>query len=294
MLLSAVMPVGNFEENSEQILKIVDGFCVTDCELILILDSQSQSTFEFLQSYLKEKRLGNVLIKQSKCKNPGGSRNLGLQFAKGDWIVFWDSDDSPNLNRVIGTIKNTKEDDSDIMIFNYEKQLIFEKNRKIRSKLNLNSVALNPGIWRFAFRKSFIDDISFNSFRLGEDQVFLCKIFARNPIILLSDINVYTYMVGVPNQLTSIRSLMLDLHGSIVETIKIAVDYRGMYNKFIRMILIRQVITGISHGGGYRFVILKDFMSYLGNLDFRSRLLLIFLFIRTFFLTIYSKLNYSK
>lgn len=115
MKLSIIIPVYNVEEYLEKCL----GSVVTDCadyEIIAVNDGSTDGSKDILLRY---KKLHSDLISLVDKENGGlgSARNAGLEKAKGDYVLFLDSDDylSENaVNEILGLIDTT---DADICLF---------------------------------------------------------------------------------------------------------------------------------------------------------------------------------
>ena len=242
--VSAIVPIIDFRKHADNISKIIDSVHDKNVELILVLDSQPKIIYEHMVIALDKLGVQGVVASVS-CGNPGGARNLGLSLAKREWVVFWDCDDLPNVSNVFNMITKSEEDCSQVVIGNYEKEEL--QTRKITSasidhKFWQIDVGLNPGIWRFAFTREIIGSTKFPELKMGEDQVFLQRIFAKSPKVQLCDEIVYRYRLGVPNQLTSNRNTMSDLRSSNAIT-KIELKNQGLYVDAVITMLIRQYLT---------------------------------------------------
>ena len=76
--------------------------CRKDIEIIIIDDNSNNTTIEELNSLIFEG--SNVTIFFTKNgKGAGHARNVGIDHAKGKWIIFSDCDDvfSENLNNIL-------------------------------------------------------------------------------------------------------------------------------------------------------------------------------------------------
>ena len=110
MDFSIVIPAFNAEEYIEGCLNSVFGNAHQDIqfEVLVIDDCSTDSTFERLKGFQKYNANLSVL-KTPRNSGPGGARNLGVENASGDWILFLDSDDCYDsstlikLKRCIGT-----------------------------------------------------------------------------------------------------------------------------------------------------------------------------------------------
>lgn len=92
-LVSIIIPVFNRINIIKETLKSVIGQTHNNWELLLIDDGSTDGTYEHLVQLVKEdKRV--VLHKRDKFpKGASTCRNIGIDLAKGDYIIFLDSDD---------------------------------------------------------------------------------------------------------------------------------------------------------------------------------------------------------
>jgi hypothetical protein len=104
------------------------------------------------------------------------------------------------------------------------------------------TVGKDPGIWRFVFKRELVAHLSFPDLRMGEDQVFLQRVFLQNPYVCVSQQIFYKYHTNVPNQLTSEKKNLT----SLIEANKItAKEYRSglTTSQVLNAMLIRQYLT---------------------------------------------------
>lgn len=123
--LSIIIPLGKTDIYLIELLQtFLDSDIPIKYEIILILD--------LCANYEIEKKLGKYLnqIKitrnNSKNKGPGICRNIGLSIANGKFILFIDSDDLIELNKLVELVSDEEINYSDIVEYNY--CLIGEKN----------------------------------------------------------------------------------------------------------------------------------------------------------------------
>lgn len=103
------------EQNSEKYLyKCLDSVAnqtYRNFEIIVIDDASLKRKTNILEKY------SNLKIKYiylEKSKGPGGARNVGLQYADGDYICFLDSDDWWDLNYLDTAYKSLVKTNADI------------------------------------------------------------------------------------------------------------------------------------------------------------------------------------
>ena len=86
MKFSVIIPAYNAAGHIRKALESIRSQTFTDYELIVVCDSCTDNTAEVASEY------GAVILKCSE-RNDGRTRNHGLDIAKGDWVLFLDSDD---------------------------------------------------------------------------------------------------------------------------------------------------------------------------------------------------------
>lgn len=199
-LLSIIVPVGPISERMENIEKWIPE-CPPEFELILIVDEYGDSTFDLLSKFLESKpNEAQITLLRGKFGGPGLARNAGLEISRGAWIVFWDSDDLPNV-KAVSRILSKVNGNEDVIVCGYE-----VVNRGLKSShvtKSLAKLAYNPGIWRILINQKSIQSSSFPDIRLGEDQVFLSKLIDNSKHIIFEDSCIYSYFTSQTGQLTS-------------------------------------------------------------------------------------------
>ena len=106
-MFSIVTPTYNREDLVQTTIKSIQAQTYTNWELIIVDDGSTDNTEEVLKPYLEDKRIQYI-----KKKNTGQahSLNTGVGYAKGEFIVFLDSDDEAYNNWLEVASKNIKED----------------------------------------------------------------------------------------------------------------------------------------------------------------------------------------
>lgn len=116
---SIIVPTYNSYESLKRLLLLFEKQIYKYFEIIIIDDCSTDLTYENTISYNKTSKLDIVIYKNNINKGAGFSRNIGIDLASGDYIIFVDSDDviSDNLLKNINIIhkKNTA---IDLILFN--------------------------------------------------------------------------------------------------------------------------------------------------------------------------------
>jgi glycosyltransferase involved in cell wall biosynthesis len=134
-----------------------------------------------------------------------------LSIAKGQWIVFWDSDDTPYPKTFFQMIEQATIKELDFAVGNWVESTN-PKFEPIALQIathdnSLRDLIRYPGIWRWAFKRSAIGDTRFPHIHLGEDLVFLSKLQIRLSRVYRYREVVYSYSTGDESQLTSKNSV---------------------------------------------------------------------------------------
>jgi len=188
-----------------------------DSEVIFLVDSSKDETFSDLNAIVDFNHYEKVKIIKGNFGGPGEARNFGITKASGDWVAFWDSDDNPNVDAFINMIDNEQQAGMQIAVGGWKKvNLNLERSRaRFKKKYDFNLPYLfrtvrNPGIWRWAFKRSIIDGVFFPNLLMGEDQVFLANLNISWLKVYRDKNNVYDYIQGNPGQLTDSRLAVND------------------------------------------------------------------------------------
>ena len=92
-MVSIIIPTYNtcvyLEEMIESILKQT----YKNWELIIVDDVSEDNTVEMVRGYAKNDSRIKILVRERKPKGASTCRNLGIDIANGEYIVFFDSDD---------------------------------------------------------------------------------------------------------------------------------------------------------------------------------------------------------
>lgn len=202
-LLTAIIPLTSDSDrvyNVGEILKSCNNLPIT---VVIAFDSQDQVPRSLVDAV--DGRSTTTLLTQGFWKNPGESRNAGLLMVSTKWVTFWDSDDFPNPRAVLEMIKLAEAEIADCCIGGFELEVKNQLTTKIfiPEKENWEDSALvYPGLWRFAFRDSIIQDTKFSKYSMGEDQEFLARVLASSRKVFATKNLIYKYRIGGSGQLT--------------------------------------------------------------------------------------------
>ena len=114
MKFSIIIPAYNAEATMRSCID--SALRQSDAEVILVDDCSQDRTFDIADGYISL-RLGRTAVNSG----PGAARNIGLEMARGDWIIFLDADDAlmPDALKRLYKFISTQPADVDLIGFNW-------------------------------------------------------------------------------------------------------------------------------------------------------------------------------
>ena len=188
--LSIIIPMFNTEPYIDQLLKCLAPQLTPEVEVIVVDDG---STFPFLPSYPSIK-----VIRQDN-KGVSSARNRGLKAAKGEYIVFIDSDDlvtDDYLSQIFQSIENGPD-----TVYISWRSIDGRLGKIIRSETDEFN-PYNRCVWNRVFSKEYIRGIKFDeSMQIAEDDDFLNHLPPTSSKTYISK-QIYLYRAGRQGSLT--------------------------------------------------------------------------------------------
>lgn len=230
-LISIMVPVYNAERYLERCLDSVLTQTYTNIEVILVNDGSKDCSGEICDRYAKQDNRIKVFHKANE--GVAATRNVLLSKAKGDFLMFVDSDDTIPNDAVAVMYERMVQDGSDMVIGRHmviedeyggrKKQFAKEiKNDVLHWKELLEMIEL-PGFvlrtpWGKLYRRELFDGIRFPNLKVGEDSWAYPHIVMKCRIISTMSKNVYYYHMNGASltQTTSeqkwVDAIIADLH----------------------------------------------------------------------------------
>ncbi len=184
--VSLIIPIHNVEKYLEKALDSACNQTLKDIEIICVDDCSTDNSKEILENFaLKDSRIKTIY--PDKKHNQGYARNIGINEAQGEYLMFLDSDDWLEYNACEVAYNYIKRHDFDIVAFNY--YIYFEKNGQFKLKDYKNKSIFSAGIvWKNIYNTKFIkeNNIQFGNLHHSEDNIFFIKsIILANSISFL-------------------------------------------------------------------------------------------------------------
>ena len=105
MIVSIIIPCYNVEDYIEDCINSVISQTYKLIEIICVDDGSNDGTLSKLKCFANQNKI--ILIQQKNSGAPS-ARNLGLKYAKGEWIQFLDADDLLCENKIEHQVKLIK------------------------------------------------------------------------------------------------------------------------------------------------------------------------------------------
>ena len=186
--ISIVIPVYNCEKFLERCLDSVVNQTLDDIEIICINDGSTDKSADILNEF-KEKD-ERIYVFSQENMGPASARNKGIELAKGEYLIFIDSDDYVEPNMCEELYNQAENLGSDLVLFNatehnleneFRNRFYFPENAfkedytefsfdyNFNKKLVLNHFLV---VWSKMFRLDLVKNIKFPNLPIFEDVSF--------------------------------------------------------------------------------------------------------------------------
>ena len=204
-LFSIIIPVYNTEKYLKKCIKSVLDQKHNKTEIILIEDCSTDSSLKVCNSFKNNPSIN--IVRHKKNLGVSITRNDGILAAKGEYILFLDSDDwlypgcLRNIEKII--IKNPK---TEVIIgrynsdgFPFNNKILFKNGNSktfVANKFfsHINQLNFRPMIiWHYIVKKSLINNkkLYFVDVKNGEDEEFGARLLCSMKLLSLCEKNYY-------------------------------------------------------------------------------------------------------
>jgi len=252
-LLTAVIPISRLFGKLKNLKETLEHARGEELNFIIVHDIQDDLTGPALDALLAEFPSENLIAIQGIFGSPGLARNAGLRLVQTKWVTFWDGDDVALVRNFLEIVRVASQENLSVAVGSYA-ITDFNTNKVLKCKFfradsnqNLYAIAINPGLWRFAFETKFVRNVEFKAWKLAEDQDFLIQTEFWNHRYKTFNKVVYRYSRNVQGQLTQKSRNSHELTNSVeglLNSIK-KTSIKPKDQKFLEIIALRQVISYI-------------------------------------------------
>ena len=203
--ISVIVPVYNTEQYLPRCIDSILAQTFTDFELLLIDDGSKDGSDKICDEYSAKDSRIRVFHKENG--GVSSARNLGLDNARGEWIIFVDSDDWIEYNCINSCTSITQDYPLvDIIRYGYYEEKISEPSQIILCKENglvssitsffeMCDIYCYWGfIWNTVFRKELIGELRFDEdICYCEDHIFTYKYMTKCRSMFFVSLPLYHY-----------------------------------------------------------------------------------------------------
>lgn len=191
--VSVIMPIYNAEKYLSEAIESVLNQTYANFELLLINDASTDRSKEICRQY-SEKDIRIVLLdNNSEIHGPGPTRNIGLDYATGEYVYFMDADDWINQRLLEYSVNRFGESNADLVEFGLinewndgnEGHQYCWKGKDLLTKEEIKNDFLH--FWKESgkylvmhlFRHEILKTIRFESTINGEDICFMMDVLCK-------------------------------------------------------------------------------------------------------------------
>ena len=229
-LISVIIPVYNTESYIGVCLESLVKQTYTNFEVLMIDDGSTDNSGRICQEYTESDSRFHYYRKENG--GVSSARNLGIEYSRGDYLTFVDSDDwveedflevlysaliSESASVSISTYKRFSMEDNTWYVHSFQRgyeKLVFNYLELINELIDLDSFDHS---YRFVsgklVRRDILGDIRFNTLTiLGEDMEFWFKIYLISPKSVYINRDSYVYRIAEgPTRHFSLLKIRCDL-----------------------------------------------------------------------------------
>lgn len=201
---SIIIPVYNIKNYIAFTLNSVVNQTFHDFEVICVDDGSTDGSADILEKYGAADNRLRIIHKVNG--GVSSARNLGLDYASAEWIIFVDGDDAlreDSLEIIYNTILDNPSADivaygvkfvDSISKYDLQKQEVNPLVHAVTYSLTVPFCVLNHyTVWSSAFKLKMLEDLRFENLKNGEDQLFYNHAALKSKSYLEIKTNLYYY-----------------------------------------------------------------------------------------------------
>ena len=277
---SIIVPVYNAEKTLHRCLDSLRAQTYTDFEVRMVENGSRDFSRAICQECAEKDPRFLLHVSEENC-GPSGARNIGLDYAQGDYIAFLDSDDYVEQDYL--EVLRQAFESTDVVFLGYHQvstdgrllgdhiPAVKENYGYYESLLQLSKQDMFGYTWIKAFRRKIIGKCRFSrELNLLEDEVFACEVLTQPCRIAIVPKAIINYVTG------NVGSLIGRTHPDYCR--KVDAAYKAWKNLLMPYEEKSKVLTQIANAhvsrcmyyGYERDLDVKDFFEKLAETEFFS------------------------
>ncbi len=226
--ISIIIPVYNTEEYISDCLDSILSQTYKNFEVIIVDDGSTDNSFNIVKDY--QKNNNNITVLHIENSGVSAARNIGIKHAKGEFLLFVDSDDTLYDYCLSTFVKELTNFDLDLLIggsdithhpYNkkskyWGKNLISNSPKQSFEIYATGNFIITP--WNKLVKKSFIieHDLFFEQGIINEDELWNFKLLFHAKNIKTFQKSTYIYRIRENSIMSNINYKHIESHEKIV------------------------------------------------------------------------------
>ena len=226
-MISVIIPIYNAEKYLEECLASIFLQTWPCLEVILVDDGSNDSSCQIIEKVQREHM--NVKAVMLENGGVGRARNVGLHVAKGDYIIFCDSDDVMAPDMIETLYENMQCTGTELsccqyMVFEDTESICFQNSniQKVydgddRYRMVMEQPLYGGYVWNKLFKRNLIENnrLEFSeTLAILEDKLFVLQYIGKCQKVCTTDAKLYAYRQSansalkqniLPKRITSVR-----------------------------------------------------------------------------------------
>lgn len=226
--VSIIVPIYNAENYIEKCLNSLINQTYSNIEIIAINDESTDNTFSILKNYAEKDN--RIILINKENTGVSDTRNIGINRAVGEYIIFVDGDDWLELDAVENMYNCSKENKCNIIRAKYVKEFNnrtemysekFEYNTNLIDRIEVIDALLtgkmNGYVCLLFIRKNIIKNKIYFDTNLSmmEDELFYLDILLANNNIYFYDKVTYHYLYNKNSASRNYKNMKRNFQDSI-------------------------------------------------------------------------------
>lgn len=207
-LISVIIPVFNVEKYLPDCLYSVSSQSYKNLEIVLIDDGSTDKSLKVCEEYHSQDYRVVVLHKENG--GVSSARNMGLEYAHGDYVTFVDPDDliaphyieslyraliKANAQIAVCRAFDCKEENIDQFVKVYTREKIIYQEISVGSDYDFFAEYAHYTVWGALFQREILKNITFQQdLYVGEDSFFYMQALLSSKYITYTNARLYCYI----------------------------------------------------------------------------------------------------
>ncbi|MBO0460993.1 hypothetical protein IGL24_000926 [Enterococcus sp. DIV2371] len=209
---SIIVPVYNAQSTIKKTIETLQTLDYDDYEVIIVNDGSTDETETMILTLTEENPIFQLITTENN--GPGIARNIGIEQAKGTYILLFDADDEPSRS----ILKNydqllTDHPEADLIVSSFlfrtmdNEKVVSEKVNQvseaiyrnhetfIKDMYHLMNQQLMYVVWNKCYRRDIVmgQNIRFKNYRSCEDRIFNLDYYRHCQYVVMNPTVAYTY-----------------------------------------------------------------------------------------------------